>query len=284
MKNMLYLFLFFLLFACKEKHPYPRIIMSECDNVVRVNSKEMLYFSEYSFLTGNIDKDTEFGNKKNDELANQNKLFKRIYPDTLLPNYNLKIIVDTTYHIYANGFEYTKIPAPKNLFKAELINGKIPTSQQLKSLKKEFFKHSDKIFKQKKDFLECYPLLILNKNKDTIITRFKFIQEAKDVDGKWKPFEVYYNFGGCGNPEIWHYKLASNKYMIYPIIKYNGDFKTKIRVKVYNKGNVYYSNEIEGFINQSQFNKFSLKKEFEESNPDYNFNESSKVLFLDKRK
>ena len=80
---------------------------------------------------------------------------------------------------------------------------------------------------------------------------------------------------------MYFYKLASEKYLIYPIIKYHGNYKTKMRVKVFNRGKVYYSNEFFGYINQSQFDINVFRKEFENRYPDYNFEESSKVFFLD---
>ncbi|MFT5754286.1 MAG: hypothetical protein ACI924_001517, partial [Flavobacterium sp.] len=52
------------------------------------------------------------------------------------------------------------------------------------------------------------------------------------------------------------------KYLATSIIKYHGNFKTKIRVKIRLNNHYYYSNEIEGFINQSQFNDDFLNFKF----------------------
>jgi len=68
--------------------------------------------------------------------------------------------------------------------------------------------------------------------------------------------------------------------MIYPIIKYHGKFKTKLRVKLYNKGNVYYSNEFNGSINYSQLDSTSLRRKFNLLNLTFNFKKLSRIFFF----
>jgi hypothetical protein len=267
-------------FCTKEKSPYPRIINLQERKIVLANVNNMIQFIDYSSMAWNIDEDFDVKNK--DLFKINNNLVKRINLDTLLPKYNIKVIVDTTYTISASGFFYKHISQPKNIIIDGLINGKEATKKQLDDAEKQYMIYLDKKFKYREDYLECFPLLILNKSKDTILTRFKFIQEAKDINGNWKPIECYYNFGGCGNPESYYHKLVSNKYIIFPVIKYYGNLKTKIRVKLYNKGNVYYSNEFSGYINQTQFDQNIFRKEFERVNPQYDFNEYSNFFFLDK--
>lgn len=281
MKNYLFILIVGFCFSCKDEHVYPRIVNQQERNFVKVNTNMMVQFFDYSSMAWNINDDFDIKNE-NLSKTNYNNLVERIKLDTVLPKYNIKAIVDTSYNIIASGFFYKYIPQPKNIIVDGLINGKVPTEMQYKVAEKEYTRYLNKKFKYRDDFVECLPLLVLNKSTDTILTRFKFIQEAKDMDGIWKPIECYYNFGGCGNPESYYYKHVSKKYIVFPIIKYYGNFKTKIRVKVFNKGNVYYSNEFSGYINQSQFDQTAFRKEFESDNPDYDFNESSKIFFLDK--
>ncbi|MFC4816066.1 MULTISPECIES: hypothetical protein [unclassified Flavobacterium] len=283
MKKYLFILLFIVLFSCKDKSVYPKIIEHKERSAVKVNANVMVQFSDYSFLAWNISEDFDIDSKKRyPSNTEQRYLFKRLRPDTLLPRYNIDVIVDTSYVAYASGFEYKYIPMPKNIIIDGLLNGKIPTNMQSEKVNIEFSKYLDEKFKFSDDYVECYPLLVLNRSNDTILSRFKFIQEAKDKNGKWKPIECYYNFGGCGNPEQFHYKLIPEKYMVYPIIKYYGAFKTKLRVKLYNKGNVYYSNEFTGFVNCSQFDTSVLRNEFEKSFPDYVFDEYLDLFFLNK--
>ena len=272
----LILLLMFSFCSKKREHNLPRLIVSEQKNLIKVNSMEMIELDDYSFFIANvkngIDVDAHFEKR-------QENLIERIGFLNKLPKFNINVIVDSTYTFPAKGFKYNIIPIPKNGIVDGLINGKIPTQDQEKEAEKEMKKYYSKD-NGWNNYVECYSLLILNKSKDSILTKFKYIQEAKDKNGKWKPIECYYNFGACGNPEQYYYKLLPNNYMIYPIIKYHGKFKTKLRVKLYNKGSVYYSNEFKGSVNYSQFDSTSLRRKFNTQNPALDFDEYSKIFFF----
>jgi hypothetical protein len=284
MKKFLVLFLVVLLFFCskKEKQQQIKSIVPKVVNVNKVNCKEMVKLDHYRFISANnsISPIIEF--IKNTDAKKDDKFYVRNRPDTLLSNYNIKVKVDTSYIIAAKGFQYKDLQYPKTVIVDGLINGKILNKNQIKTHEKEFMKYYNDRFKQWDDYVESYRLIILNEDKDTILTKFKYIQEAKDKNGKWKPLECYYNFGGCGNPESYFFKLIPNNFMVYPIMKYNGNFKTKIRIKLFNAGNVYYSNEFSGQINHSQFDTNNFQKMFMKENPNYNFNEVSNIFFLNK--
>lgn len=283
MKKLLSIFFIILFFSCSKKsdNNLPRLIVPKQENVVEVNSKDMLELNHYSFLIANTSNDPIIDMENRFNFDSQNKFFIRHRPDTILSRYKLKVVVDTSYLVSAKGFQYKYIPYPKYGIVDGLVNGKIPTNEQTKQYEKEFMKYYEDKYNQWNDYVKCYRLFILNKTNDTIHNRFKYIQEAKDLKGNWKPIECYYNFGGCGNPESYFFKLLPNNYMVYPIVKYNGDFRTQIRIKLYNAGNVYYSNEFIGFINNSQFGTKNLKVMFERENSSYNFDEVSKFFFLD---
>ena len=68
----------------------------------------------------------------------------------------------------------------------------------------------------------------------------------------------------CGTGKDIQNILEAKKYYAFSIIKYEGNFKTKIRVKLRNNNHIYYSNEIDGFINRSQFDQ-SFSDSFLES-------------------
>jgi len=80
------------------------------------------------------------------------------------------------------------------------------------------------------------------------------IQEALDKDGNWKPIE-YWVYSGCGNSYFNPLKLDSGKYVMIPIKKYSGKFKTKIRLKFKYGNDILYSNSFESSINVSLFEK-----------------------------
>lgn len=81
------------------------------------------------------------------------------------------------------------------------------------------------------------------------------IQEAMDKEGKWQPIE-YWVYSGCGNSYFYPLDLASGKYVMIPIKKYSGRFKTKLRLKMkLNNSSLFYSEPFEGRIDKRQFKK-----------------------------
>jgi hypothetical protein len=85
------------------------------------------------------------------------------------------------------------------------------------------------------------------------------IQEAMDENGNWKPIEYWIN-SGCGNSYN-TLTLKAGKYVVIPIKKYHGDFKTKMRLKLkyhFDK-EVLFSDSFEGSIHKNQFKKISRK-------------------------
>lgn len=80
------------------------------------------------------------------------------------------------------------------------------------------------------------------------------IQEAMDDKGSWQPIE-YWVYSGCGNSYFNPLQLASGKYVLIPIKKYSGNFKTKIRLKFKYGNNVLYSDSFNGSVEKSQFMK-----------------------------
>ena len=79
------------------------------------------------------------------------------------------------------------------------------------------------------------------------------IQEALDENEKWKPIE-HWVYSRCGNSFMEPLKLKSGNCVFIPIKKYKGDFKTKFRLKVLIRNEVFYSDHFEGSIYESQFN------------------------------
>jgi|SRR6056297_510126 len=84
------------------------------------------------------------------------------------------------------------------------------------------------------------------------------IQEAIDENGNWEPIEYWVN-SGCGNSYLNPVKLSAGKYIVVPIRKYQGEFKTQIRLKYkfsYLGGQgIKISDSFEGSIDKSQFKK-----------------------------
>lgn len=104
---------------------------------------------------------------------------------------------------------------------------------------------------------------VVNTTKDTLFfdaqdSRLSMNLQAKDKNGTWKDIE-YLPSSWCGNSYHTLF-LASNELWEFTAPAYNGEFATKIRVKLLykkfaeqQKGNELYSNEIDGSVNPGQF-------------------------------
>jgi hypothetical protein len=268
MKKLLAIFFILLFSFCsKRQNKYPQLITENAENVIQVNTKEMLT-SGRGLIALNFTKDTKSNIEKIFKgfpkgFPNLTENFCSNVSDTILPKVDLKVIIDTTYKFYSQGFIYKDCRYPK-------IDWKRCIDENCAEGKK-FSVHLDKIEKLTSKFVEAYPVLIYNNSNTnaSIGKSVPLIQEAKDTDGKWKPIEYFWSHvpgGGCIITP--NFLLKHKQYMATSIIKYHGDFKTKIRVKYQNQWNTYYSNEITGYINHSQFNKKPFLDNYENSKSD----------------
>jgi hypothetical protein len=282
MKKLFSIFFIILFFSCskKKENDLPRLIVPEQENIVEVNSKEMLNVYTFFPLAFNFTKE-----KKVEKFENRfdSVKLRKIPFDTLMPKFNLRIIIDTSNVISDSWFEYKFLPRPTNVIQDGLINGKIPTdSDYNKSMViiNEYIKQKSKLTSDK---VKCYPLYIFNNSNNDVFINSEFIQEAKDIDGKWKPIEFTFEYEMCGTGKGHQSILNPEKYAVFAIIKYKGDFKTKIRIKLKNNKHIYYSNEIEGNINRSQFNQDFCKSFLESYGSNVNmenFDYYKKSMFL----
>lgn len=266
MKRLLVIFFILLFSFCskKEKSPYPHVTLPKSKNAVQVNTKGMLHIlsdSEESFFMPNFKVDT---NVSSDPKWNSKNIKEFNYEYVMnLPHFDFKIIIDTSYTIAVKGFEY------KNT-----------------DLTPEGHLDFSKVFALWKDDVVCYPLLIYNNGTKPAYSYYiSLIQQAKDKDGKWQPIEYFANFPSC-IPSPFCQEHLPKQYTAKAIIKYNGDFKTKIRVKVKMGKNIYYSNEIDGYINYSQFDKAPVDRFIETFKPGLNkeyHKEYLTYLFLEEK-
>ena len=97
---------------------------------------------------------------------------------------------------------------------------------------------------------------VLNSTKDTLNlstqdSQLYLIQEAKDIDGIWKPIE-YWNYSWCGN-SYGSENLSSDKIIKTNCKKYSGKFTTEIRIRLLAGNESFYSNSIICNIDSCQF-------------------------------
>ncbi|GAB3714801.1 hypothetical protein [Flavobacterium koreense] len=280
MKKLLSIFFIILFFFCSKKNEndLPRLIVPKQENVVEVNSKEMLQNRSPIIAVNFISSSKVLTNNYGRFVFDEKKLkFVHNKFDTVFSRTDLKIIIDTSYVFTSKGIAY------KNLLFS--VNDTILKD----SIKKPFFKNKlpfGSIRNLEVKSVSSYPVLFYNNSNKgiimgSLIDGLKIIQEAKDIDGIWKPIEFHNNINGCLGPM--NLLLEPKHYTAIAIIKYKGSFKTKIRVKYLEGKNIYYSNEINGAINKAQFNQEYLLDFYRDTHsgsyPRY-FEDFKKRIFL----
>jgi hypothetical protein len=104
-----------------------------------------------------------------------------------------------------------------------------------------------------------YPLFIINEASNDKSLRpiidyeIRGIQEAIDSIGKWRPINSC-SIDVCS--DTYDFRSAQLKPQNYAVVmtpKYDGNFQTRIRVRLEIGNNIYVSNEIDGTIDYSQF-------------------------------
>ena len=130
----------------------------------------------------------------------------------------------------------------KSWHKAE-ISIKVDTTQRIKN--------ENMHVKSESLFFEAYPVLIENKEKDTITIGYghflPLIAEAKDSTGNWKPIEERWRYG-CGNG-VGTIILPPQNIGLSATMIYHGNYSTTIRLRIDSS----FSNEYKGNINYRQF-------------------------------
>lgn len=101
-----------------------------------------------------------------------------------------------------------------------------------------------------------YPVYLVNQTSGVKVIEVKDrhlfgIQEALDSNGVWRPIEFKgHDFCGRGYYGV---KLYPNEYALMAFPKYQGNFKTKLRVRIKSGDDIYVSQPFEGTINEQQF-------------------------------
>ena len=111
----------------------------------------------------------------------------------------------------------------------------------------------------KRKYYKAWPVFIVNNGDSTHIVETQdsrmsiMIQEAKDLNGQWKPIE-YWTHSLCGN-SYYSFALPPKHCAIIKIPIYKGNFETELRVKYKKDSIVFYSKPFRGSINLSQFER-----------------------------
>ncbi len=137
--------------------------------------------------------------------------------------------------------------------------------------------HQRKIIYTGMDYVLGNRLFINNFTDSSVIVpieddRLVLVQEAVDPEGNWKPIE-YFIHSGCGMSYS-GFRIPSKMCYEMMIVKYSGNFKTKLRVRAMVGKQMYISNEFDGSINLGQFQSPEWVTSKGEAN-DYLFNQEA---------
>ncbi len=118
----------------------------------------------------------------------------------------------------------------------------------------------------------CYPIYVINNQKKPKLFTGKdrhvfAIQEALHPNGKWYPIEQR-GLDFCGNGH-WSTTLNPKEYIVFFVPKYQGDFKTKLRVRLHTGEKALFSEPIIGYISMKQFLLSPVDKKRKLKNPSY---------------
>lgn len=164
------------------------------------------------------------------------------YIDSVLNKSGLEIFVDPSQHLSLD-----RTPFPSTVYNTTA--GYTVDSAQTK-------KNYEEWLKKPRRLVEAVPVFITNNTSDTVYLDYQdlnafMIQEAMDVDGKWKPIE-YWQYSKCGN-SYRETAIQPNHLIVVKITRHSGSFTTWLRVKLLNGGKITYSNAFKGAINKEQF-------------------------------
>ncbi|WP_269235031.1 hypothetical protein [Flavobacterium flavigenum] len=174
----------------------------------------------------------------------------------------LEVIIDTTSEITIKQFE-----SDFDLFSKYMLKEK--SSKKEKFIDSVSYQAVQKFINKNPKLFKGMSVFVTNPGTESVRVEVQdwqlmMIQEAMDKSGKWKPIE-YWEFSGCGN-SYGGIALKPNHLIATKIIKYSGNFKTKLRLKFLNDSIVYYSKPFTGSINSSQFDTIPVDHQLDKRN------------------
>lgn len=162
---------------------------------------------------------------------------------------------------YTAPTHHSSIKRNYSFIKSKNLEIRIDTSQKMKTKigydSKDFYDDIFEVQKSRKEYFDAFPILLKNTGKDTSIIGFTYpdkivlIMEAQNEKGKWQAIEELENISNCGFG-VFVIFLPPKEIVITSAIKYQGSFKTKMRINFDSTS----STEFYGNINLAQFKNF----------------------------
>ncbi|EPR73291.1 hypothetical protein ADIWIN_1722 [Winogradskyella psychrotolerans RS-3] len=179
---------------------------------------------------------------------------------------SIKVFVDNTrIKFHTDEFDILSFPPPPPplpIIQDSILNlndETNPNDHDSLSINKYENKLLEKLEKRSKIHFKTFPVYVYNYGKEeTIIQKpiagdLFMLLEAKDKNEEWKPIEYLKQYSflcGTGHED---YRLKPKHFIFSTVKRYEGNYKTKLRVKLMSFNKIYYSNTFEGHINYSQF-------------------------------
>lgn len=238
MRAVLLLFISTLIFGCRQEYQTEKIIFKVEDNFQsknKVDAHQMIFARNAVHMYGKLGIGNSLGFK--DSLNHWGR-------DPKLTNQYMKfdLVVDTV-----------------NTLPLELYLDNLGLPEEIVDFK------IDSIHKiNKYDYVafESMPVYIINRDTVDHVLKFQdgsvfMIYEALDSLGNWKPIEYWNIAVFCGN-SYYEKVIKPDFYLVSKVLKYEGDYQTKLRLKFRNFDEVAYSESFSGTINYSQFDDSSI--------------------------
>lgn len=169
--------------------------------------------------------------------------------DTSLKPQRMRSIIDTAYSLITT-------------FKNTKLSLNVDTTNELSLMYIDINFH-DSIQTYDTNYYKSYRGYITNTSKsitklETEGSSVQLIQEALDPIGNWRPIE-YWSYSFCGN-SYHEYLVMPGDLIMIKIPKYNGEFHTKLRLRMQNDREIYISQPFNGNICMSQFDTIERYK------------------------
>lgn len=253
MKKIALLILFSFLNSCINKErKTPKIIDGSFDTILINNTSKMNSSRSQVFMVNASHLDTVYTylNNFSGDTFSDFGLFHNNKSDSL----TLIVKPQITIHTPELLIPFFKLPPPPDKYQSQI------DSLILENNKKTHLSNMNRLLGQ---HYEMTPLFIYNPSIYDIEVEkpiaggdLFIILEAKNSKNDWKPIEFFEQYRFLCGTGHHNYLLKSKKFIVAGFRKYSGNFKTKGRIKLLSKQEIYYSNTFDIEINVKQFDSF----------------------------
>ena len=248
--------LIFLVTSCNQKKSFnqPVLITAAYDTIIQVDSKVMMEANHLIYGVNVLDT-LDFSLKKDSNQADFINAKQGFKNDSLIVYVDVN---NANFHTHEINVSELSPPPPPSFYIPEFqeFDKVYRDSVFLEVMEKNKIKNKQRL----KKHYNTLPVFIYNQSDNNRVIvpsvingELYLIVEALDKNNQWKPIEYNKVPRRICISDFEYYQLKPKHVMVSSILKYSGDYNTKMRVKVLNDQKLYYSNQFKGSINYSQF-------------------------------